>query len=270
MELNPVERTVRPLSLLLMLLGLLAGPVPRAGAQTKVPDPGLLPPAGGSRVTLSLLGGWGSWSQKAVNNDIRFDNLILTAPVDSGGIGLAKGLEQLTDGLVTGIEVRLRLTPRTGLVAGIMRLSDHSEVGFTFDSGSGPQAGSFSYRVTGVPVWIGAHHDYPLTRRATYRVMAALLWFPYSQIRVKGTLGAPPGLDEEGTTSGLGLLFGWGGSYRLSGPLTLEVSARLKLARLGDPEAADGSVIRDFFGDPLSMDWSGVDLLVGVSWDILP
>jgi hypothetical protein len=261
---------MRPLSLLLIIFGLLTGPAPGTGAQTTVPAPGLLPPAGSGRVTLTLLGGWSSWSQKAVNDDIRLDNLILTAPADSGGVGLEKGLEQLTDGLAPGIEVRLRLTPRTGLVAGIMRLSDHSRVGFTLDSGSGPQAGSFSYRVTGIPVWIGVSHDYPLTGRVTYRVMAAALWFPFSQVRVKGTLGALPGLDEEGTTSGLGLLFGWGGSYRLSGPFTLQVSARLKLARLGDPEAADGSIIRDFFGQPLTMDWSGIDLLVGVSWGLLP
>ena len=247
-----------------------AGLVSGAGAQTTVPAPTLLPPAGSSRMTVTLLGGWSSWSQKAVNDDIRLDNFILTAPVDSGGVGLEKGLEQLTDGLAPGVEVRLRLTPRTELVAGVMRLSDHSQVSFTIDSGSGPQAGSFSYRVTGIPVWVGVSHDYPLTPRASYRVMAAALWFPFSQVRVKGTLGAPPGLDEQGTTSGIGLLFGWGGSYRLSGPFTLQVSARLKLARLGNPKAADGTVVQDFFGKPLTMDWSGIDLLVGVSWDIFP
>jgi hypothetical protein len=265
-----LKQILRRPSALLILIGLLAGPAPRAGAQTAIPASTLLPSAGQGRLSVTLLGGWSSWSQKAINDDIRIDNLILTAPVDSGGVGLEKGLKQLTDGLAPGIEIRLRLTGRTELVAGAMRLVDRSRVTFTIDTGGGPQAGSFSYQVTGVPVWIGVSRDYPLTPQITYRVMAAALWFPYSQVHVKGTLGTPPGLDEEGTTSGIGLLLGWGGSYRLSGPLALQLSARLKLARLGDPKSADGTTLRDFLGRPLSMDWSGIDLLLGVSWDLFP
>ncbi len=230
----------------------------------------LLPATRGGKLSITLLGGWGSWAQKAVNDDIRLDNMLLTAPVDSGGIGLEKGLAQLTDGLTPGIEARWRLGGRTALVMGALWLTDRSEVAFEFDSGSGPQPGSFSYRVEALPVWLGVSWVYPLTARATYRVTAAALWTPWSRVRVKGSLGSGTSLDEEGSTSGLGLLFGWGGEYRLSSPLSAHLSARLRLARLGDPESPDGDPVLDFFGDPLTMDWSGVDLLLGLTWDLLP
>lgn len=249
------------------LLAVVLGGAPPVGAQ---PAGGMPPATGGARLSLTLLGGWGSWAQKTVNDDIRLDNIILTAPADSGGVGLEKGLDQLTDALVPGLEARWRVGARTAVVAGFLWLRDRSEVAFEIDTGSGPQPGFFRYRVEALPVWVGVSRAYPLTPRASYRVTAALLWTPWSRVRVEGSLGSGADLDEDGTTSGPGLLFGWGGEYRLSGPLAAHLSARMRLARLGDPENADGDPILDYFDRPLTMDWSGIDLLLGLTWDLLP
>jgi hypothetical protein len=56
---------------------------------------------------------------------------------------------------------------------------------------------------------------------------------------------------------------------RLGGPFALQGTIRLRFGRAGDPEDEDGDVIVDpVGGDPVTLDWSGVDIVVGLLVDL--
>ena len=65
--------------------------------QTGLSNPSLSSADPSKRLSLSLFGGWASFSQTSVNNQIRMENLALTLPVSENGAGLDRGLDQITD-----------------------------------------------------------------------------------------------------------------------------------------------------------------------------
>jgi len=257
----------------LRILGLLAAvallSVP-AAAQT---DPGassLLPPPGKSRLSLSLFGGWASFSQQPVNDMIQLDNLLLTAPADEGGAGLDKGLDQLTDGITFGAEVRYRLSPRWSVLAGFERLSDRTSLDFTFDPGTGPEESFIEYEVDAWPIYAGMAYSFRFTERLTYRVGVAAVYFPSSRLHLVGRLGGLVDIDQEGTASGIGAALSWNGEMAIGGPLSVQGSIRLRLGRIGDAKDDDsGETMKNSYTDEvLAIDWSGVDILIGVTVDL--
>ena len=76
-------------------------------------------------------------------------------------------------------------------------------------------------------------------------------------------------IDQEGTASGLGALLTWEGGMALRDRIGLIASVRLRLARIGDPEDDSGTILNNpYSGDPLTLDWSGVDLLLGLRFSL--
>jgi len=219
------------------------------------------------RLSLTLAGGWASFAHSPVNRSIRLDNYLLTAPVDSGGVGLSKGLDEIADGLGLSAEVRWRMGEGWGLSVGLQRLYDRSRVSFTYDPGTGPESGYMEYVVEGLPLHAGVYREWPFTERLTYRLGGALLYFPSSRLRVSGRIGGLAALQETGTADGIGAMFNWGGSFRLNESLSLEAGVRLRLGRIGDPVDDDGDVIQTTTGMELApMDWSGVDIVLGITY----
>ncbi len=258
----------------LSILGLLAAvallPVP-AAAQTGPGASSLLPPPGESRLSLSLFGGWASFSQQPVNDMIRLDNLLLTTPADDGGFGFDKGLDQLTDGITFGAEVRYRLSPRWSAFAGFERLSDRTRLDFdfTFDPGTGPEECFIEYEVDAWPIYAGMAYSFRFTERLTYRVGLAAVYFPSSRLHLAGRLGGLANIEQEGTASGIGAALSWNGEVAIGGPLSVLGSIRLRLGRVGDPKDSSGDTITNpYTGDVLTIDWSGVDILIGVTVDL--
>jgi hypothetical protein len=216
---------------------------------------------------VTFTGGWNSFAHGPVNKSIRLDNFLLTAPADSGGVGLSKGLDEIADGLGLNAEIRWQLSEKWSLFAGVQRLFDRSRVSFTYDPGSGPEPGFLEYEVEGYPLYAGVYREFPFTDRITYRLGSALLFFPASKLRVSGRLGGLAALQETGTADGIGAMFSWGGSVHLSGALSLDGGVRLRLGRIGDPVDDDGDVIQTTTGMKLApMDWSGVDLVFGLTY----
>jgi hypothetical protein len=147
-----------------------------------------------------------------------------------------------------------------------MRLYDRSRVGFTYDSGSGPEAGFLEYEVSDWPIYAGVYRSFGFTDRVDYRIGGMLVWFPAATLNVSGKIGSGVPLEEEGTTDGLGAMFSFGGDIRLSDRLAVTLATRLRLGRIGDPTDSDGFVIQNFFGQELApMDWSGIDLVAGLT-----
>ena len=253
------------LSSLAVLLLSLSGPT---GVRAQTGQ--ALTDSAGDRLTLTLWGGWTSFSQKSLNDVIRLDNFVLTAPADSGGAGLEKGIDPLTDAVGGGIEVAWALGPGRRLIAGIGRLQDGSRVDFLYDDdgdpGTPPVASFLDYRVGAWPIHAGLAWGFRLDDRLEYTLSASLLYFPSSDLRVRGAIGGPAALDEMGTASGLGAAFTWGGMVRMGGALRAGVRVGLRLGRLGDVKTSDGSPIVSAFGDELGLDWSGVDVQLGLTW----
>ncbi|MFO7769355.1 MAG: hypothetical protein R6W82_10440 [bacterium] len=263
-----MSRCRRPQSLpLLLALVLTATGTGRLDAQ-EVPEELLPRPVPGT-VSVSLLGGWGSWSQTSINSTIRRDNLLLTAPVDSNGAGLGKGLESLNDGIALAVEARLRLDDRWSLVGGVMRLADSSRRDFLYDPGSGPQQSFLSYRVQGWPIYLGAAYGFTFTTSFSYEVSAAAVYFPRTTLDVEGSLGGLVSLDQEGTAAGVGALFRWGGTWHLTDGIGIVGGINLRLGKLGGADQEDGTPIVDAYGRELEADWSGVDILLGVRFGFL-
>lgn len=269
----------------LSILGLLASvallPVP-AAAQTGLGASSLLPPPGESMLSISLFGGWASFSQQPVNDMIRLDNLLLTAPTEEGGAGLDKGLDQLTDGITFGAEVRYRLSPHWSALVGFERLSDRTRLDFTFDPGTGPEECYIEYKVDAWPIYAGMAYSFRFTERLTYRMGVAAVYFPSSRLHLAGRLGGLADIEQEGTASGIGdalswngemaigAALSWSGEMAINGPLSLLVSIRLRLGRVGDPKDDDSgdTMTNPYTGDVLTIDWSGVDILIGVTVDL--
>jgi hypothetical protein len=242
---------------------------PRVGAQTGTALPAATLDQSASRLGITLFGGWASFSQTSVNHLIRMDNLLLTSPVDDGGIGLERGLDQITDAITFGVEVSWRLKKNWEAYAGFERLRAGSRLEFEYDSGSGPEDSHFEYRTDDWPIHAGLRYTFRFSDRFSYRVGAAAVIFPVSRLRVSGHLGGLVSLDQEGTVTGIGAALTWGGVVRLNGPLALQTSVRLRFGRAGDPKDADGDVIVDpVQGEPVTLDWSGVDIIVGLLIDL--
>jgi len=258
-----VSRCRRPRILPVLLALVLTVADPGLLHAQEMPD-GLLPRPAPGTVSLSLLGGWGSWAQTSINSTIRLDNFLLTAPVDSNGAGLEKGLESLNDGIAMAAEARLRLSERWSLVGGVMRLADSTRRDFLYDPGSGPQESFLSYRVQGWPVYLGAAYGFTFTSRFSYEVVAAAVYFPLTTLDVEGSLGGLVSLDQEGTADGLGALLGWGGTWHLTEGIGLLGRINLRLGKLGVAEQDDGAPITDAYGGELEADWSGVDVMLGL------
>jgi hypothetical protein len=240
-----------------------------ADAQSAAPPAGQMKDTGTARLSVSLFGGWASFSQGSVNDMIRFDNLLLTTPVADGGAGLDKGLDQLTDGLTIGVEVRYRLGPGWNLIAGVERLSDSSRIEFTFDAGSGPQESFLDYGTEGWSIHTGIERSFRFTDELSYHVGAAAVLFPASKLTLAGGLGSLAAIDQEGSVTGVGALLSWTGFYDLGGPLSLAGSIRLRLGDVGEPtDDAGDKLINAVSGDVLTVDWSGVDILFGVMIDL--
>jgi len=224
--------------------------------------------SGSGRLSVSLFGGWASFSQKTVNDMIRFDNMLLTTSTDDGGAGLEKGLEQLNDGLTFGIEVRYRLNSVWNIFAGVERLSDNSRIDFTFDAGSGPADSYLDYSAQGWPLHVGIERSFQFTEKLSYHVGAAAVLFPASKLSLSGGIGSLV-IDQEGTTTGVGALFSWMGIYDLDGPLSLTGSIRMRMGDVGNPtDDAGDKLTNSYSGDPLKIDWSGVDIMMGVVIDL--
>jgi hypothetical protein len=239
-----------------------------ARAQAADPLPTLLPQQSAKGISLTLLGGWSSFAHGPINDSIRMDNFLLTAPADSGGAGLEEGLKEISDGLGLGVEVRLALSSQWSVLVGVQRLYDRSRVAFTVDPGTGPEDGYLEYKVEGYPVYAGLERSTGLTGRLTYRLGGVLVFFPASKLSVNGDIGGLVSLSNRGEADGFGAMLFWGGDYHLSGPWSLSSTVRLRLGRIGDPVDADGDVIQTAFGDELApMDWSGIDFLVGLTFD---
>ncbi len=225
--------------------------------------------SGGGRLSISLFGGWASFSQRSVNNMIRVDNMLLTTPVNDGGAGLDKGLNQLTDGLTFGIEVRYRLGPDWSIFAGMERVADNSRIDFTFDPGSGPVESFLYYSAEGWPLHAGIERSFQFTEKLSYHVGAAAVLFPASKLSLAAGMGSLAMIDQEGTATGVGALFSWTGIYDLGGPLSLAGSVRMRLGDVGDPtDEAGDKLTNSVTGDSLTIDWSGVDFLLGIVIDL--
>lgn len=256
-------RSTHLLAAVLCVAAPLAAPA-SAGAQT-MPGASVSP-----RLTVTLLGGWASFAHKSVNDVIHLDNLVLTAPADSGGVGLDEGLTPLTDGIGLGAELSWRLGTRTRLIGGVMRLADSTRKDFTYDADGDPGTpavpGFLFYEVSAYPVYAGIGYGYAFTEKLDYELTGTLIYFPASKLLVEGALGGPATLDEEGTASGVGFGFSWGGHYRLTGPWALAARVSFSLGQLGDAKKADGTKILDVLDRPLGLDWSGVDILLGITW----
>ena len=240
-----------------------------AGAQSGITMPSSdrnQPPA---RMSVALFGGWASFSQTRVNELIRIDNMILTSPVADGGAGLEKGLNQITDGLAFGVEVRYLLKGPWELVAGFERLRDRSRLDFQYDTGSGPADSYLEYEADDWPVHAGVRYSFRFSDRYAYSIGLAAVIFPASRLHLAGRLGSLVELDQTGTVSGMGLALSWGGEMALSGPLALQGTIRMRFGRAGDPKDDSGSVLTDpIEGKPITLDWSGVDILIGLVIDL--
>lgn len=247
---------------------LLTLPVSRAGAQAA---PGPAPPAAGTsgpRLRVTLFGGWASFSQTRANYLITVDNLLLTAPVADGGAGLKRGLDHINDCLTGGAEIGYRLRGNWEAVVGFERLRASSRVDFEYDSGSGPTASFFGYQTSDWPIHAGLRYTFRFSERYSYRVGFEGVLFPASRLNVDGRLGAVS-LVQEGTVTGVGAGLTWSGEMRVGGPLSLQGTVRLRFGRAGDPKDADGDVIVDpVEGKAVTLDWSGVDILLGVIFDL--
>ncbi len=228
------------------------------------------PAPGSGRLSVSLLGGWASFAQGSINETIRLDNLFLTAPAGSTGVGLEEGLSEITDGLGLVVEIRYRLSPHYALAFGVQRLYDRSSISFEFDQGqgAGPEPASIEYEVEDWPIYVGVYREFRFTDRVDYRLGGMLVWFPSSTLRVDTRLGSDE-MSEEGTTDGLGLLLSFGGDFNLTQRLALTAATRLRLGRIGDPKDSSGLVIKNFFNEEVApMDWSGVDIVVGLTYTV--
>lgn len=240
-----------------------------AGAQTGVSMPSLNPDQPSSRMGIVLFGGWSSFSQTRVNELIRIDNMLLTSSVKDGGAGLESGLDQINDGITFGAEVRFRLKGPWEAVAGFERLRDQTRLEFEYDSGSGPMDSYLQYETDDWPVHAGIRYSFRFSDRFAYGIGLSAVIFPVSRLHIAGRLGNLASLDREGTVSGLGAALTWGGEMALSGPLTLQGMIRLRFGRVGDPKDASGNVITDpLEGKPITLDWSGVDIVVGILIDL--
>lgn len=241
-----------------------------AAAQTGPGASPLLPPPRESRLSLSLFGGWASFSQQPVNDMIRLDNLLLTTPADEGGAGLDKGLDQLTDGITFGAEVRYRLSPRWSVLAGFERLNDRTSLDFTFDPGTGPEEGFIEYEVDAWPMYAGMAYSFRFTERLTYSVGVAAVYFPSSRLYMTGRLGGLADIEQEGTVAGIGAALSWNGEVSIGDPLSVQASIRLRLGRVGAPKDDDsGETMKNSYTDEvLAIDWSGVNILIGVTVDL--
>ncbi len=267
-QLHKTRTLARLFCQLIVLLPLLLS-VGRLEAQEFPELPDLLPPPAAGRLSVILLGGWGSFSQQPVNDMINLDNMLLTTPTSQGGAGLDKGLDQLTDSVTWGAEIRWRLHPRWSAVAGFQHLGARTEISFEYDPGSGPVDAWLEYETAGFPVWAGALYSIRLSPRLSYGIGLGAVYLPASTLHLAGYLGAIT-QDQEGTASGLGALLAWEGNVQVSDPIALVTSVRLRLARIGDPEDDTGAKITNpQTGDPLTLDWSGVDILIGVRFSIL-
>ena len=264
-----MPRLLRDKALVLCLLAAAVLYPARVTAQTGPAAASLLPPPGECKLSIALLGGWASFSQKSVNDMIRFDNLLLTTPVNEGGAGLDKGLDQLTDGLSFGAEIRYRLSSRWSAVAGFERLRDYTHLDFTFDPGTGPEESFLEYEAEGWPVYAGMIYSFRFTERLSYGVGAAMVFFPSSRLSLAGSLGSLASIEQEGTASGLGALIYWTGDMALGGPFSVVGSIRMRLGDVGDPKDSSGDKITNpQTGEPLTVDWSGVDILIGLMIDL--
>ncbi len=254
---------------LILILSLIGAGAPRPlQAQEPPALPDLLPPPAAGTLELVVLGGWGSFSQQPLNEMIQFDNALLTAPTSQGGAGLDRGLDQLTDGFTWGAEARWRFAPRWSAVAGFHRLAARTDIHFAYDPGSGPIDAFLEYETSGYPVWAGILYTTRLSERLSYGIGMSAVLVPASTLHLAGYLGTTT-LDQEGTASGLGAMLTWEGGVQVSEPISLITAIRLRLARIGDPEDDTGSVITNpQSGDPLTLDWSGVDIMVGLRFTL--
>lgn len=240
-----------------------------AVAQTGVQTPSLLPSPTEKNISLSLFGGWASFAHKPVNDLIRFDNMLLTAPVEDGGAGLDKGLDQLTDGLSFGAEIHWQFADRWSAVAGFEYLSDRTNLHFSYDPGSGPVDGFLEYELSALPLYAGLIYSFRFTNSLRYGVGLEAIYFPSSTLHLVGELSGSPDINEEGTVSGIGAAFRCGGEVDIGGPISLQALVRLRFARVGDPEESDGDpIINPQTGESLTLDWSGVDIQVGFVIDL--
>lgn len=258
-----------PMRTAMLVLGTFLLLTPRgARAQVGDPLPPLLPQQSTSGFSLTILGGWSSFAHGPVNDSIRLENFLLTAPADSGGAGLDEGLKEISDGLGLGAEIRWALSSQWSLLVGVQRLYDRSRVAFTIDPGTGPQSGYLEYKVEGYPIYAGLERAISLTGRLTYRLGGVVMYFPRSKLNVTGEIAGLEVVGLRGKADGIGAMLLWGGDYRLTGPWSLSTTVRLRLGRIGDPVNADGDVLQTPFGIKLApMDWSGIDLLFGLTFD---
>ncbi len=221
------------------------------------------------RLGISLFGGWASFSQTRVNNLIRMDNLLLTGSVEDGGAGLDRGLDQITDAVAFGIELRYHLKGSWEAFIGVERLQASSRIEFDYDSGSGLLDSYLEYGTDDWPIHAGLRYSFRFSERFSYGIGLAAVVFPASRLVVEGQLGGLAALDREGTVSGVGAALTWGGEMALSGPLHLQSTIRLRFGEAGNPKDSDGDVITDpLQGKPITLDWSGVDIVVGLLIDL--
>lgn len=240
-----------------------------AKAQTGIAMPSQERNHSSTRMSVALFGGWASFSQTRVNELIRIDNMLLTSPVVDGGAGLEKGLSQITDGFAFGAEMRFRLKGPWEIVAGFERLQDQTRLEFEYDTGSGLADSYLEYQADDWPIHAGVRYSFRFSDRYSYGIGVAAVIFPASRLRIAGQLGNLATLDREGTVSGLGMALTWGGEMALSGPLTLQGMIRMRFGQAGDPKDDSGSVLTDpLEGKPITLDWSGVDIIVGLLIDL--
>lgn len=274
-----MRATTGPGSIITILCLLAAAHAPNtAAAQTAGEASQLLPPLSKKGLDVTLYGGWSSFAHGPINDAIQYDNsLFLTLPAESGGIGLEEGLSQINDALTVGLEFQWGLSPHLSLVAGAERLYDSSGVNFETDiSGSGTVSGSFKYEVQALPVYAGLSRTFPFIGNLKYRLALMALYFHKSQLNVDGEMTSGAGstfFQEEGTKSGIGAMLSWGGEMKVAQKFTIRADIRLRMANIGDPVRSDGTVIESALpapieNFPLSLDWSGVDILIGFSYTI--
>ncbi len=253
------------LTCLLMPLALATG----VRGQTGVSSAPFTPAASPKRLSISLFGGWASFSQTRVNDVIRIENLVLTTAVDNGGAGLERGLDQLTDAATFGLELRYRLNGPWEAFIGVERLRASSHLDFEYDGGSGPLASYLEYSTDDWPIHAGLRYTFRFSERFAYGIGLAAVVFPASRLQVAGQLGGEAALDRKGTVTGVGAALTWGGEMALGGPLQLQGTIRLRFGQVGDPKDSDGDVFTDpIKGKPISLDWSGVDIVVGLVIDL--